>query len=70
MEDCDYNGLCIDRWYVMGIFSCLTQAVSMYFDGLFDCSNDHFNRRSLNAAVRSRTYSIDVKGVGGGGVSS
>ena len=48
------NGACIDRWYVMIIFLCLTQTVSMHFDGPFDCLKGHLNRQSLKAVVRSR----------------
>ena len=55
------NGVCIDRWYVMIIFSCLTRTVSMHFDGLFDCSKGHFNRQSLKAVVRHESFYIVFK---------
>ena len=47
------NDVCIDRLYVMIIFSCLKRTVSMHFDGVLDCSKGHFNRQSLKAVVRS-----------------
>ena len=75
------NGVCIDRWYVMIIFSCLTRTVSMHFDGLFDCSKGHFNRQSLKAVVRSQVVlnciskeniglTLREGGLGGGGRSA
>ena len=70
------NGVCIDRWYVMIIFSCSTRTVSIHFDGLFDCSKGHFNRQSLKTVVRSRVVpdtitkentGLMLMGGGGGG---
>ena len=36
-----HGAVCMDRWYLMIIFSCLTRTVSMHFDGVFDCSKGH-----------------------------
>ena len=30
---------------------CLTQTVTMHFNGLFDCSKGHFNRQSLKTEL-------------------
>ena len=52
----DTNGVCIDKSYVMIIFSCLTRTVTvlMHFDELFDCSKGNSNGRSLKAVVKSQ----------------
>ena len=62
------NGVrvCLDRWYVIVIFSCLMQTVPMHFDGLFDCSIGHFNRQSRKAAVRSGVVLYCTEGRGEG----
>ena len=52
------DGVCIERWYIMIIFSSLTQTACVdafrWAVGLFDGSKGYFNRQSLKAVVRSQ----------------